>query len=96
MTEQNPPGSDGNKPINMSPHSVEAEEAVLGSILINSESLFEVASFLQADDFFLIQHKWVWEAILAISDRNQAIDYITVVQELRDRGRLEEIGGPGR
>jgi replicative DNA helicase len=94
MSDQQNPGD--NKPINMSPHSVEAEEAVLGSILINAESLFEVASFLQGDDFFLIQHKWIWEAILAVSERNHGIDYVSVTQELRDQGHLEEIGGPGR
>jgi len=77
----------------MAPHSVEAEEAVLGSVLLNSDSLFEVASFLQPDDFFIVRNSWVWEAILRLHERNEQIDYVTVVEELRQQGRLDDIGG---
>lgn len=78
----------------MAPHSVEAEEAVLGSILINPEALHDVAAFLQPDDFFIVKNSWVWEAILRIQERNEEIDYLTVVEELRQQARLTEIGGP--
>ena len=78
----------------MAPHSVEAEEAVLGSILINPEVLHDVAAFLQPDDFFIVKNSWVWEAILRIQERNEEIDYLTVVEELRQQARLQEIGGP--
>jgi replicative DNA helicase len=44
----------------LAPHSVEAEEAVLGSVLINPEALFEVLPFLKADDFFIVRHAWLW------------------------------------
>jgi replicative DNA helicase len=77
----------------MAPHSVEAEEAVLGSILINPEALFEVASFLQTDDFFIVRNSWVWEAIQRLHDRGEQIDYVTVVEELRQQERLDEVGG---
>ncbi len=76
------------------PHSVEAEEAVLGSILINPDSLFEVASFLKAEDFYIVRNGWVWEAIVSVHDRNEQIDYLTVVEELRQQNRLEDAGGP--
>jgi len=66
---------------------------VLGSVLLNSDSLFEVAPFLQPDDFFIVRNSWVWEAILRLHERNEQIDYVTVVEELRQQGRLEEIGG---
>ncbi len=81
------------RPDQMAPHSVEAEEAVLGSILLNPEALFDVASFLQADDFFIVRNGWVWEAIVRLQERNEQIDYITIVEELRQQERLEEIGG---
>jgi replicative DNA helicase len=81
------------RPDQMAPHSVEAEEAVLGSILLNPDALFDVASFLQADDFFIVRNGWVWEAIVRLQERNEQIDYITVVEELRHQERLEEIGG---
>jgi len=77
----------------MAPHSAEAEEAVLGSVLLNSDSLFEVASFLQPDDFFIVRNSWVWEAILRLQERNEQIDYVTVVEELRQQSRLDDIGG---
>jgi len=80
-------------PDRMAPHSVEAEEAVLGSVLLNSDSLYEVAAFLQPDDFFIVRNSWVWEAILRLHERNEQIDYVTVVEELRQQGRLDEIGG---
>ncbi len=80
-------------PDRMAPHSVEAEEAVLGSVLLNSDSLFEVASFLQPDDFFIVRNSWVWEAILRLQERNEQIDYVTVVEELRQQSRLDDIGG---
>lgn len=81
-------------PDRMAPHSVEAEEAVLGSVLINPDALFEVASFLQVDDFFIVRNGWVWEAMIRLQERNEQIDYVTVVEELRQQERLEEIGGP--
>ena len=78
----------------VAPHSVEAEEAVLGSILINPEVMLDVAPFLQADDFFIVRHSWIWEAIQQVHSRREAVDYLTVVEELRNAGRLEEAGGP--
>ncbi len=82
------------RPDQMAPHSVEAEEAVLGSILINPDALFDVAAFLQADDFFIVRNAWVWEAIVRLQERNEQIDYITLIEELRQQDRLDEIGGP--
>lgn len=83
-----------NSPEHLPPSSVEAEEAVLGAVLINADSLFKVASFLQASDFFIARHMWVWEALLSIHERGEAIDNITLIQELRQRGQLDDIGGP--
>lgn len=76
------------------PSSVEAEEAVLGSLLINPECYWSIADFLMATDFFIGRHMWIFDAISTIADRNDAIDNITVMQELRNRGQLEDVGGP--
>ncbi len=78
----------------IAPHSVEAEEAVLGSILINPEALLDVSSFLQAEDFFIVRHGWIWEAIQRLHARREAVDYLTVIEELRNADQLEEAGGP--
>jgi replicative DNA helicase len=77
----------------LAPHSVEAEEAVLGAALINPDALFEVMPFLNAEDFFIVRHAWIWEALIALHERRDPIDYLTVVSELEQVGRLAEIGG---
>lgn len=77
----------------LAPHSIEAEEAVLGSILISAEALFEVLAFLKAEDFFIVRHAWIYEGIMSLHDRRDPIDYLTVVNELEQMGRLPEIGG---
>ncbi|MBN1889173.1 MAG: replicative DNA helicase [Thermoflexales bacterium] len=74
------------------PHSLEAEEAVLGSILIDPEALYRV-HFLSAADFFLVKHQWIWQALTALSEHRQPVDYLTVCQELDRRTQLAEIGG---
>ncbi len=77
----------------LAPHSVEAEEAVLGSILISPEALFEVLPFLRPEDFFIVRHAWIYEAMLALHERRDPIDYLTVVNELDQMNRLAEVGG---
>ncbi len=76
------------------PHNREAEEAVLGSVLVNTEVFYDLAHFLTADDFFLHRNRWVWEAFNSLHDQRQPIDILTVSEELEAQNRLEEIGGP--
>lgn len=78
----------------LAPHSIEAEEAVLGSVLLDPEILPDVAAEVLPGDFFIVRNGWVYEALLAIQDRREQIDYLTVLDELRRVGRLDEIGGP--
>ncbi len=75
------------------PHSVEAEEALLGSILIDTEALDRV-SFLADTDFYIIKHQWVWAALQALHTRHEPIDAVTLRRELEARGQLDELGGP--
>ena len=77
----------------MPPHSIEAEEAVLGSILIDPEAVSRVSEFLKVDDFYIVKHQWVWDACLALRERREPTDFITVTHELEARGQLTEIGG---
>jgi replicative DNA helicase len=76
------------------PHSREAEEAVIGSVLINPESYYDVASFLKADDFYIHRHRWIWETFSRLHDRRLPIDFLTVSEELDQHSQLAEIGGP--
>ena len=77
----------------MPPHSVEAEEAVLGSILIDPEAFFRVNEFLKGEDFYIIKNQWVWEACRTLQERHEPIDFLTLAHELEARGQLDEIGG---
>ncbi len=76
------------------PFSQEAEEAVIGAVLINPNSFLTVASFLKQEDFFLLRHSYIWQAMTQLHDRREAIDTITLPQELQGMGYLNEIGGP--
>ena len=75
------------------PHSREAEEAVIGSVMINPEAYYDVAQFLQADDFYIHRHRWIWEAYQRLHERRVPIDFLTVSEELDQMGQLAEIGG---
>ena len=77
------------------PHNVEAEEAVLGSLLVDPDSITETAIFLKPEAFYREKNLWVYEACLALYDRTEAINQITVAQELANQGRLEAAGGTG-
>ncbi len=77
----------------MVPHSREAEEAVIGAVLINPEAYYDVAQFLKSDDFYIHRNQWIWEAFVALHDRNEAIDLVTVTEELGQQGHLADIGG---
>lgn len=78
----------------MIPHSREAEEALIGSILINPEAYYDVAPFLRADDFYIQRHGWIWEIFVRLHERRIPIDFVTVTEELDQLGRLAEVGGP--
>jgi replicative DNA helicase len=76
------------------PHSREAEEAVIGAVLINPEAYYDVAQFLQSDDFYIHRHRWIWEVFNRLHERRTPIDFLTVSEELDQLGRLAEAGGP--
>jgi len=75
------------------PHNVEAEEAVLGALLIDPEALFRVAPFLRAEDFYVPRNGWIYEAILNLHERREPVDFVTLRDELEAQDRLEDVGG---
>ena len=76
------------------PHNREAEEAVVGAVLINPEVYYDLAQFLQADDFYIHRHRWIWEAFTRLHEKRIPLDFLTVTEELQSAGQLAEIGGP--
>jgi replicative DNA helicase len=75
------------------PYNVEAEEAVIGSLLVDPDAIVKTAIFLKPEAFYREKNRWLYEACLALYERNEAINQITVAQELARQGKLEEIGG---
>jgi len=75
------------------PSNVEAEEALLGSLIIDPDAIFDVAAFLQPSEFFKETNRWIYEAVLALYERHEPVDLITLTDELRKRKQLEEVGG---
>lgn len=76
------------------PYSEEAEEAVLGAILSNTNAIYAVTGVIVAEDFYILRHQYIFEAVQRILSRNEEFDYLTVSKELQDMGRLDEVGGP--
>ncbi len=74
------------------PHSLEAEESVLGSILIDGECFTQIKDTLQAKDFYRDKNQWVFEAIQAVNSRKEAISSVTVNHELEQKGRSDAGG----
>jgi replicative DNA helicase len=75
------------------PNDSDAEEAVIGSLLIDGAAVFQISDFLQPADFYYETKRWLYEACIALYQRNEAINQITVAQELTHRDRLESCGG---
>lgn len=74
------------------PHNIEAEEAVLGSILIDPDAFPKVKAIISADVFYRDKNGWILEAMEKVSIEGRAIDQITVTHKLREQGRLDSVG----
>ena len=75
------------------PHSLEAEQSVLGAMIINQEAINTAIEQLRPDDFYKEANKEIFKAIVELYNRNEPVDIITLSEELRRRGTLENIGG---
>ena len=75
------------------PKNIEAEEAILGSILINQETIYEVSELLDIEDFYRKNHRTIFKAMLNLSTSKKAIDIITLTNYLTHISKLEEVGG---
>jgi replicative DNA helicase len=76
------------------PHSLEAERSVLGAILIHNDAFNHAAEILGAADFFRDAHRRIFEKMIRLSERGDAIDLVTLKEELGRSGELDEAGGP--
>jgi replicative DNA helicase len=84
----------GSAPNKTLPQNIEAEEAVLGSLLIDPDAIIRVATFLQPDDFYVQRNGWIYAAIRDLHERREPADLVTLTDELERREQLAQIGGP--
>src|SRR6266851_8321374 len=75
------------------PQNLEAEQSVLGAILLDNEGINQALEILSADDFYRESHREIFRAMGELSDRNHPVDAITLCDTLRSKGVLEAIGG---
>ena len=93
MAEAPAPAAPSSLPGAVPPHDISAEVATLGALLLDPEALSTVLRYLREEDFYRAAHRKIYGAILALFDRNDAIDLITLSEELSRRGDLEAVGG---
>ncbi len=90
-----PGGSDGPpQPGLTPPANLEAEQSVLGAVLLRAQALDQVADILRPEDFYRSAHGHIFQAMLDLWNRGEPVDLVTVTALLRERNRLEDVGGP--
>ncbi len=76
------------------PHNLEAERSVLGAILVHNDAFNLAAQVIDAGDFYRDAHRRIFERMVQLNERNQAIDFVTLKEELSRAGEIDEVGGP--
>jgi replicative DNA helicase len=76
------------------PQNIDAEMAVLGSMLLEDEAVASAIEIIKSEHFYKDSHKKIFSALISLFDSNRSADLVTLVEELKKRGHLDEIGGP--
>jgi len=77
----------------MQPQNTEAEASLLGAILIDNDAIVKIADSISGDDFYDARHKHIYEAVTKLYDRRDAIDVLTLSDQLQGAGLLDAVGG---
>lgn len=86
--------TDGNKGGVTLPYSIEAEQSVLGAILIDKEAIVKIADLLDVEDFYDQKHQRIYEAVLNLYAKNSPIDILTLAEQIKGNGFYDLVGGP--
>jgi replicative DNA helicase len=76
------------------PHNLEAERSVLGAILVHNDAFNLAAQVIDSTDFYRDAHRRIFDKMVALNERHDAIDFVTLKEELARSGQLDEVGGP--
>src|ERR1700721_2952363 len=77
------------------PHNLEAERSILGAVLLDNHSLNAAVEKLRSEDFFLPQHRQIFQRMIQLAEHQQPIDLATLMADLARRGELDSPGGAG-
>ena len=80
-------------PSKMIPSNAEAEQAVLGALLIDPDAIIKAAPIVRAEDFYFEKNRWIFDAVMTLHERREPVDFLTVVSELERNGKLNDVGG---
>ena len=81
---------------NVPPQAIDIEEAVLGAMMVNTDSVDQVMDLLKPDAFYDIKNRCIFEAIYELFNERSPIDMLTVVEKMKQKGTLTDVGGPAR
>lgn len=89
-----PSPSTGGAPVErVPPHNLDAEVSVIGSMLLSKDAIAEAVEHVRAEDFYRGAHRTMFEAALSLYDRGEPVDSVSLAEELKRLGRLEDVGG---
>lgn len=81
------------KPTRTIPHNLEAEQSVLGCVLYDNDTAADILAELKPEDFYSESHKFIFEAMQTVFNRNTPVDFVTLTDELESNGTLASVGG---
>ena len=91
-----PPGTPPDREVaalRVPPHSIEAEQSVLGGLLLDNQAFDRVADLLRDEDFYRYDHRLIWQQIARLIERSHPADVVTVYEALKSVGKADEVGG---
>lgn len=80
--------------LRLPPHSIEAEQSVLGGLLLNNRAWEDIADIVAEDDFYRLDHRLIWRQMSGLIRQDRPADALTLIDALKQAGQLEEAGGP--
>jgi replicative DNA helicase len=83
------------EPLRKPPQSIEAEQSVLGGVLLDNSALDQILDIIREEDFYRDAHRKIYATMVEMSEKDEAIDYLTLQERLKQRGQLDEVGGAG-
>jgi len=79
--------------LRLPPQAIEAEQSILGSMMLDNRIIDEISSEIESRDFYRSDHQVIYQTIVALDERSEAADVVTVSESLTNLGELDKVGG---